>query len=860
MTVWTPHRLPIVVPPLPGEALDSWLEAYARRLLVTSHAFLRFLGLPGARPAQMTQRLTDQQRDRLHQATGVGKQDLTALTLEPFDGITVSFHPNKRGMGRPSTWRYFGSHSRFCPGCLTDATGRWQLAWRQPWSFACPVHLCLLLERCPSCGQPVRAHGTRDDGPSQPALCTRGRHRAEGPRRLRIVCAYRLGEAAAPALPDGGLVLAAQQRVTPLLDDVFLRPELTQTRLLDLYALGWRALAGLAADLDSAPPSVHRVLEETGGQLPSQVSTLDATDVRSIAIGTAIARLAIPNLEPMEPAALEWIMQADRRLFPEISPSARAFNWKRTSPRLAGHALSRYDSELTLIPRLRYGTATPQPYWRELTDAQLQRRATAVPAKLWPSWTMRLLTPRLANCRSADRFRKAASTMLLMPGSRIDYSPATALLGHRVSHRARIAAFRMLDGYPYTPLASALAQLAWALDRHGAPIDYTRRRRIFRPDTILLDELALRHVGNHLDGPQASPATLSHLRWCLLALLHGADPEPETATLAEHHNFRQHMPPQLEEFLHHQAEANLAKFEINEPVRWEPPPEWAVVPHWPGHDDTGIDRDHAAVLAALSPVERQLAKELGFTTTHLRLYFESRRLTIPPLDPGQRRARRTPSRTRGKGVPRVGPLDPARLQDLYLEQRMTQQQIAVLAGCSHSTVGNAIREAGLSIQHRRPRGTLERTVSRTWLEQEYQHKGRSTLDIARELGLHKTDVMRLIKKWNITKSPNGHGQYRQPFAHLNVTSSPAMHAVSRTRNCVQRLRHLVETAQHRNIQSAAVALGVQWSSLSYQLKRIEETAGFAIIERSRPLTVTEAGREFLLEAQRLLALLDDNSP
>ncbi|MEU9247740.1 TniQ family protein [Streptomyces sp. NPDC048385] len=858
MTLWTPHRLPIVVPGLPGEALDSWLEAYARRLLVTSNAFLRFLGLPGADPAQMTQRLTDRQRDRLHQVTGVAEPDLTAMTLEPFDGITVNFHPNKQGMGRPPAWRYFGSHSRFCPGCLNDTMGRWPLAWRQPWSFACPVHRCLLLERCPSCGQPVRAHGTRDDGPTQPGRCTRGRHRPEGPRRLRIICGNRLDEAVAPALPDDGLTLAAQRHVTVLLESLLHQPEPTRTRLLDLYALGWRALAGLASDLDAAPPSAHRVLEETGGQLPSQTSTLDATDVHSIAIGTAIARLAVPNPDPVEPAVLEWIMRADSRLFPDISPSARAFNWKRTSPRLAGIALSRYDSGLTLIPRLRYGSAAPRPYWRELSEEQLQRRTTMIPAKLWPSWTMRLLTPKLANCRSADRFRKAASAMLLMPGSRLDYRPAAALLGHPGSPRDRIAALRMLDGYPYAPLASVLAQLAWALDQYGTPIDYARRRQIFRRDAVILDEATLRCVWRDLDGPPIEPTALGHVRWCLLALLLGADPETRATTLATHHHFRQHMPPQLEEFLHDQAEANLARLKIEEPVRWEPPSEWADIPHWPGHDDTGLDRARAATLAAPSPVERQLAEELGLTTTHLRLYFESQRLTIPPLAPGQRRTGQTPRRTRGKGIPRVGPLDPARLRELYLEQRMTQQQIAALADCSYNTVGNALREAGISERKRRPPRHLERTISRTWLETEYQHKGRSTPDIAHELGLHKNDIMHLVKKWDIPKNPAG--QHWQPFAPLRVTLSPAMQAVSKTRNSVQRLRHISETARHRNIQSAAVALGVQWSSLNYQLKRVEEAAGFTIIKRSRPLSITEAGREFLAEAERLLSALDGNAP
>ncbi len=50
MTRWTDERIPLWVPPVEGEALDSWIEAYARRLTVSGGEFTRFLGLSGTDP------------------------------------------------------------------------------------------------------------------------------------------------------------------------------------------------------------------------------------------------------------------------------------------------------------------------------------------------------------------------------------------------------------------------------------------------------------------------------------------------------------------------------------------------------------------------------------------------------------------------------------------------------------------------------------------------------------------------------------------------------------------------------------------------------------------------------------------
>lgn len=93
--------------------------------------------------------------------------------------------------------------------------------------------------------------------------------------------------------------------------------------------------------------------------------------------------------------------------------------------------------------------------------------------------------------------------------------------------------------------------------------------------------------------------------------------------------------------------------------------------------------------------------------------------------------------------------------------------------------------------------------------------------VARELGVRKDDVIRLVKKWDIPK--RSRDQRNNPFARLDVELSPAMQAVSRTRNSVQCLRHLIVTSRHRTLQDAAAELGVTWGTLNYQLKRVEET-------------------------------------
>ncbi|MFI7121862.1 TniQ family protein [Amycolatopsis sp. NPDC049868] len=143
------------VEPVPGEGLDSWLAALSRRLATPARDLLPALGLDITTLRGSTTGLTvvlrDDEATQVAKATGVPVPTLQKMTPAHYNAVLrtdlstrrlVTYHAWTRRRG---TW--------FCPLCLTETGGRWQLRWRLGWSFACVRHRCLLVDRCPDCGQ-----------------------------------------------------------------------------------------------------------------------------------------------------------------------------------------------------------------------------------------------------------------------------------------------------------------------------------------------------------------------------------------------------------------------------------------------------------------------------------------------------------------------------------------------------------------------------------------------------------------------------------------------------------------------------------------------------------------------------------
>lgn len=152
------RRIPIEFPPAPGEALDSWLLAYAARLqtplgnltddlgigsvFVTQPAVLVALG----RPAPDLTRLVE--------ATRLPAANLEALwgPLARYAALMERRFGNRRiaRAARPMLW------SRFCKACLAENAGRW--------AVACCSHGGWPARRTGRCCRPPAPHAASGNG------------------------------------------------------------------------------------------------------------------------------------------------------------------------------------------------------------------------------------------------------------------------------------------------------------------------------------------------------------------------------------------------------------------------------------------------------------------------------------------------------------------------------------------------------------------------------------------------------------------------------------------------------------------------------------------------------------------------
>lgn len=208
------RTLPLHVTPVSGEALDSWLEAIAHRHDTPFGTLLQRCGMHHQALCGDWMLVSEQRRfEHLGRITGVEPSTLVAMTLARYGGLGMNL--GGRGMrARPTPWGW-KAMSRYCPQCLHDTEGRWQIAWRLNWSFACPRHHRLLADRCPECKgqQRWRVHSTlRVPWPGHCALTRR-----ESINGASVPCHADLATVGTQTFEDGAPIIEAQRRIDELL-------------------------------------------------------------------------------------------------------------------------------------------------------------------------------------------------------------------------------------------------------------------------------------------------------------------------------------------------------------------------------------------------------------------------------------------------------------------------------------------------------------------------------------------------------------------------------------------------------------------------------------------------------------------
>ena len=377
------RTLPIRVAPLPGEALDSWLEALAHRMRTPMRCLLPALGLarlqpPGTAkspPPNWTICLRPQEMMQIAAVAGVDTETLHAMTLQRWDGRAVVIDHEKRVFIPNTLWARRGS--RYCPACLAETGGRWQIAWRLGWSFACVRHRMLLADTCPGCGRIPRLKV-----PSLVTVPTPSAYelpRLGAPARLTTPrCGHPLTDAQPLSLAEAQLIVEAQSLIYRLLDGdpsgdgsgllIYPGDQAGPGRILnDARVIASRALrAATDEDLARFAPSdivaaCRAFLDQYSSRRrgPGVHAPRDAA-ATGLAVAAAMDVLGAPDLDAAA-ERIRWVMERNTTVDHHLTATARAAWGRNISPTLHT-VLDKISSQLfPAPPKLSNMTGTGQP-------------------------------------------------------------------------------------------------------------------------------------------------------------------------------------------------------------------------------------------------------------------------------------------------------------------------------------------------------------------------------------------------------------------------------------------------------------------------------------------------------------------
>lgn len=487
------RTLPLRVQPVAGEALDSWLEALAARMQCSWGDLLAAVDLPAGRTRGYTTgwlvSLTDHQLQSMSFAAGQSREVISAMVLSHITDALGHCPDIPRRSVESMLW-LDRRRSRFCPDCLAQTSGRWLLAWRLRWSFACVRHARLLADTCPCCQATQRDRPFAVAQIPTPGLCANKLSGVHG--RDVTCCGADISSAPVLSLDHDHPILDAQRTIDAAVRTGFMRsgiysraPVPLSVLIADLSALGGRILrypnfVKLAELTNDAV--ITKLLHCEGGEFGVRGVTADSPAVATAVAAASSASILSSNNLTEAGDRLRWLI-ADCRSA-GLSVSATNIGWGRgISPALRSAQLRALSEFLSPSDRLRYRTHSMTP--RHPPSKQANERARRLPPLLWPATCLHV---RCAGAGSTQ-VRSALAVAVLLVGSRLTLSAAAALLGSVTTAQAVSRILQLIGRSDSSAtIWPMLEDLADQLDTERPPIDYARRRALswegFLPQSV----------------------------------------------------------------------------------------------------------------------------------------------------------------------------------------------------------------------------------------------------------------------------------------------------------------------------------------------------------------------------------------
>ncbi|VBA31467.1 hypothetical protein LAUMK136_00063 [Mycobacterium attenuatum] len=857
------RTLPIRVAPIEGEALDSWLEAIAHRTHTAFGDVLSAVALTtpcsdGAGTNAWVVRLNPDQGAAISEATGINEAMIYTMTLAHYSGRAVRIKPDTGTVSRAFPWGR-GAGSRFCPGCLAESGGRWQLAWRLGWTFACTIHHCLLADACPHCGAVQRRRTHISGIIPEPARCAHPAADATGRSPAR--CHADLTVTPVASFDTEHPAIHAQRIVNAILDTetpkVGIYKSTRQPRinvLADIRAVAGRALAyATPRDLDAVIPAdliaafrdANHHLKRRSGPARADAKPGLAAPARAAtaALGVVAALRALDSTDIGSAGdALRWLVTSSRERGSAVHPANIAWG-KNTSPVLAGVQLAALGPMLHASDQLRYRIGAPMPTHPTPGTSITVGLARRLPSMLWPAWSLSMSIP---GCHQRQ-LRPALSIAMLLVHSRLKLDEAANLIDSSIDGPAASRVLQLLEKHDrWLSIRAGLIQMADYLHHHDIPIDYQGRRRLDY-NRLLPDEVWA-HIcrDTATRGPQSRRARIARsFLYQRLTGLPGDDGPTvlnDSAFRTEVADFPQHLTPELNQALDEHALDFLADHDIvGEPVMWQPPADLLHGLDLPGPDLNAVD------IGELHDLISGDRMKLGAAAARLHTTLDTIRYLLeihpPPRSARPQRTQTTPTHSRAYCSAKAA-LPRDRLVELYQRQQMSLRDIATAVGVSRQTITCLARDYGLPLREAGRRART--TVDRDWLYDQYVIKRRALPDIAEEAGMSTANMARWAKTHAIPMRGRGGPSHT---ANLNAQSAvaEAPKAIRPTLAGIggwERLQRFAAAARHPTLTVAAEALGVDQFTLVNQINRIERELGTRLLiraERGRPMELTQDG-------------------